>query len=185
MQNSVQRNYLLELYPLYSPSYQKIFSSFHFACCLHRVWTALPLPPNLLLGENSVDGERILAHFPHQKNSPHQIAIFMLSLNTSLIYGCWSLLLYHFFNFRLYVQIDHAKFKTKFPTLSPPFNAIGKNLLQLCLFSYLLPPFFISSFINFFWPDSSSCDCIAYELIKYIQFQISENKLDETPYVML
>ena len=35
------------------------------------------------------------------------------------------------------------------------------------LFSSLLLPFFISSFINFFSPHSS-CDCIDYELIKYI-----------------
>ena len=29
-----------------------------------------------------------MAHFPHQKNLLHQIAIFMQSLNTSFIYSC-------------------------------------------------------------------------------------------------
>ena len=46
------------------------------------------------------------------------------------------------------------------------------------------PFFFISNFSNFFWPHSS-CDFIAYKLIKYNQFQSSENKPDETPYTML
>ena len=36
----------------------------------------------------------------------------------------------------------------------------GKPCPNCCLFFFLLPPFFISNFINFFWPHSS-CDYIA------------------------
>ena len=36
VQNSVQQNYLPELYPLYSPSYQKFSIYFHFACSPHH-----------------------------------------------------------------------------------------------------------------------------------------------------
>ena len=68
--------------PLYPPSYQKCITSFHLACCPYHVWTALLLPPNLPFERNPVDGGRIPpsknnAHFLYQKNSPHQIAIFM------------------------------------------------------------------------------------------------------------
>ena len=38
--------------------------------------------------------------------------------------------------------------------------------------------------MNFFWLHSS-CGYIAYKLIKYYQFQIIENKPDETLYVIL
>ena len=68
------------------------------------------------LGKNPVDGGRISssskknAHFPYQKNPPHQIAIFMLSPNTSFIYSCSHCCYIIFFNFRLYVQIYHANF---------------------------------------------------------------------------
>ena len=54
VQNSVQQNYLPELYPLYSLSYQKIFIYFYLACCPHFAWTVLPLPPNLPFGRNPV-----------------------------------------------------------------------------------------------------------------------------------
>ena len=37
--------------PIYSPSCQKCFPSFHFACCPHHVWTSLPFPLNLLFGK--------------------------------------------------------------------------------------------------------------------------------------
>ena len=49
---------------------------------------------------------------------------------------------------------------------------------------FFLSPFLISNVMNFFWRHSS-CDCMAYEIMKYNQFQISENKPDETPYVKL
>ena len=42
----------------------------------------------------------------------------------------------------------------------------GKLWFCYCLFSFLLLPFFISNFINFFRPHSS-CDSVAYDLIKY------------------
>ena len=56
------------------------------------------------------------------------------------------------------------------PNLLSTFSAIGKTLLQLWfvfLFNFSLT---ISNFINFFWTQSS-CDCIAYKLIEYNQFQ--------------
>ena len=56
VQNSVQKNYLPESYPLYSPSYQKFSIYFHLACCPIHVWTVLPIPPNLIFGRNPVDG---------------------------------------------------------------------------------------------------------------------------------
>ena len=99
-----------------------------------------------------------------------------------------SLLLYHFFNFRLYVHIYHANFdslmvtesylqndkttewpkflQVKFPTplhFSMPF---GKPCFKNSLFSFLLLPFFISNLINFLWLHSS-CDFIASKIVKY------------------
>ena len=65
---------------------------------------------------------------------------------------------------------------------SPLFNAVWKTLPQLLIVFLFTTSLFISNFIsNFFYP-YSSCDCIAYEIIKYNQFQISENKPDETLY---
>ena len=90
VQNSIQQNFLPEVYPLCSQSYRKCFPSFHFACCPYHIWTVLLLPPNLLFTENPVDGwgGRIPPHFSHWKNPLHQIAIFMHSPNTSFIYSC-------------------------------------------------------------------------------------------------
>ena len=130
---------------------------------------SLPLPPNLLFGENLVDGVRIPPHFPHQKNSPHQLAIFIRSINTSFIYSCshccsiiylTSGFMYRYIMLILinrwllnliYLQHDKSKerskfLQTKFPTPSRPFNAIWKPCFSL--FSSLLLSFFISNFIN-------------------------------------
>ena len=70
-----------------SPFYQKCITSFYLACDHYHVWTALPFPRNLPFAGIPVDGGKILSsskkkkkknpHFPHQKNPPHQIAIFM------------------------------------------------------------------------------------------------------------
>ena len=112
------------------------------------------------------------AHFLHQKNLPHQIAIFMQSSNTSFIYSCSHCCCIIFFNFRFYVHIYDANFdylmviesylqhdkstewskflQAKFPISSPPFNAIWKTLLQLLLVFLFTPSLFIPNFINFF-----------------------------------
>ena len=54
----------------------------------------------------------------------------------------------------------------------------------IACFLSLRTAFLVLVYINFFWPHSS-WDCIAYKLIKYNQLQFSENKPDETTYVML
>ena len=83
LQNSVQQNHLLELYPLYLPPHRKCFPFFNLACCPHHVWTAQPILPNLPLGENPYRwGKKPVqqqknTHFQHQKNLLHQRAVFM------------------------------------------------------------------------------------------------------------
>ena len=56
VQNSAQKNYLPESYPLYSPSYQKFSIYFHLACSPHHVWTVLPLQRKLPFERNPIDG---------------------------------------------------------------------------------------------------------------------------------
>ena len=71
-----------------------------------------------------------------------------------------------------------------FQPLFPPFIAIWKTLLQLMLAFLFITSVFYFKPLNLFW-SQPNCDCIAYELIKYNQFQIIENKPDETAYLML
>ena len=188
VQNSVQQNFFSELYPLYPVSYQKYFPFFSLASCPHHVWTAMPLPPNLWRklcrwGENP--SRRKNACLPHQKKFSSPNSNFHVITQYKVHLQLQSLLLYHFFNFRFYVQIYQAnsdysmvtesylqhdksigwsKFlQTKFPTPSPLFYLsmlFGKPCLNYCLFSSLLHPFLISNFCF-----HSSWDCIAYELI--------------------
>ena len=144
------------------------------------------------------------AHFPHQKNPPHQTAfscnypiqasiiaavIITVSffLTSGLIYRCIMLISRWFLSLicgMTKALNDQNSSNQNSQPPYPPSNAIWKTLLQLLLLFFLFPPFFISNFINFFWPHSS-CDCIAYKLIKYNQFRVSENKPDETCYVTL
>ena len=202
VQNSVLQNYLPELYPLYSPSYQICFHSFHFTCCPRHVRTALPLSPNLLFEEDFADGWRIT----HQDNLPHQIAFlcnhpiqgsFIAAVIAVVSFFLTSGFMYRYImliliNQRLLNLICSMKkvmngqnsSREKSQPLLHLSMLFGKPCFNYCLFSSLRPPFFISNFINFFW-FHSSCDYIAYELIKYIHIQIIESKPDETPYVML
>ena len=73
---------------------------------------------------------------------------------------------------------------------------LALSLLHLPIFQcYLENPISIIACFPFYSPfrftlikllrPHSICDCTAYKLIKYRQFQISENKLDETPYAIL
>ena len=64
------------------------------------------------------------------------------------------------------------------------FNAIWNTLLQLLLVLLFTDSLLHFKLIKFLLPQST-CDCIAYKLIKYRQFQISEIKLDKTPYAVL
>ena len=90
-------------------------------------------------------------------------------------------------------SIEWSKFlQAKFPPyphppspLFPPFNAISETLLQLLLSFLFTPSLFHFKLYKFLLTPLQCCDYIAYKLIKYNQFQISENKPDETPYVML
>ena len=59
VQNSVQQNYLTELYTLYPTFYQECINSFHLACSPYHIWTSLPLPPNLPFERNPADRGRI------------------------------------------------------------------------------------------------------------------------------
>ena len=145
-----------------------------------------------------------IAHTPHQKSPPHQIAIFMKSPKTSFIYRCSYCCCFDFFNFRLYVQTYHANLlngwylssawqkhwtikihPSKISNVSlppfPPFNVIWKTLLKLLLVFVFTPSLFHFKLYKLLLT-YSSCDCIAYELIKNNQFQIGENKPDETHY---
>ena len=77
--------YLPELYPLCSPSYQKCSPSFHLACCLHHLWTVLHLPPSLPCGGNPLDGGRIppsnrKCSFPTPEISPSPNSNFQCKL---------------------------------------------------------------------------------------------------------
>ena len=72
------------------PHHTKNVPPFPPACCSCNIWTALPLPSNLLFGRNLLHGgenpakQQKSTHFSNQKNLPHQTAIF----NTSFIYNC-------------------------------------------------------------------------------------------------
>ena len=62
VQNSVQQNYVPDLYPCIPQFTKKCITSFHLACCPYHVWTALPLSPNLSFVGNPVDvGRKNLA----------------------------------------------------------------------------------------------------------------------------
>ena len=81
IQNSVQHNYLPELYPLYPQPYKKMPPSPPCMDC------PTPSPKPFVWGKSCRQGEnsaqkRKNAHFPHQKNPPHQTAI------KSFIYSC-------------------------------------------------------------------------------------------------
>ena len=101
-------------------------------------------------------GEQKNAHFPHQRNSPHQTNNnFHVTTQYKLHLLVQPSLLYDFFNFRLYVQIYHASFdqsmvtesylqddkriewskflQAKFSTSFSSFNVIWETLLQLLL----------------------------------------------------
>ena len=183
------------------PILPKYFLSLYFVCCPQHVWTALPLPPNLLFLENPVDGRRIPPYFPHQNTLPHQLAIFIKSPNTIFTYSCnhcccvffltsgflyryIMLILISWWLLNLICSMAKAMNGQNSQPLLHLSMLFGKPCFNYCLFSSLLPRYFISNFINFLWLHFS-CNCIAYELIRYVQFQISENKPDETPYVML
>ena len=76
----------------------------------------------------------------------------------------------------------HSQAKFPFPS---PFNAIWKTLLLLMLvFLFFTLPFLFQTLWSPNWPHSS-LDFVAYELIKFVGFQISRNKSYETPYSML
>ena len=89
-----------------------------------------------------------------------------------------------------YKSVKWLKFpKPNFPSLSPePFNAFLKTLpsLNACLLVFLFFPnsVLFQTLQNFTWPHSS-CDFVAYELIKYNGFQFSRNWSDETPCLMV
>ena len=137
-------------------------------------------------------------HFPLQKNPPHQIAIFMELPNTGFIYSCtpcYCIISLTRFMYRYIMLILISRWLLKFICStkkvlngqnsskqnsehpSPPFNAIWKTLLLLLLVFLFNPSFFHFKLYKFFWPHFS-CDCMAYELIKYSQFQISGNRPD-------
>ena len=69
--------------------------------------------------------------------------------------------------------------------LSPNFQGYLKNPASLnACFPLSLSLVLFQTLQNFTWPNSS-CDLLAFELIKYIAFQMSGNKPDKTPYLML
>ena len=111
-------------------------------------------------------------HFPHQKNPPHQTAfscnypiqasiiaavIITVSffLTSGLIYRCIMLISRWFLSLicgMTKALNDQNSSNQNSQPPYPPSNAIWKTLLQLLLVFFLFPPFFISNFINFFWP---------------------------------
>ena len=150
-------------------------------------------PQTSCLEKNPVDVGKNLASFstPEISHSPNNSNFHVITL---------SLLLYHFFlisgimyKYVMLIFINHwllnlicnmAKAmngQNSYKQNFQPFFYLSMLFEKPCfsLFSSLLLPFFISNFINFFWPHCSS-DSIAYELIKCIQFKIIENQLDET-----
>ena len=139
------------------------------------------------------------------KKSPHQIAIFMKSPNTSFIYSCSHccciFVSFFFISGFMYGYIilisicwglsavwkKHWMVKvppSKIPNPLHTFQYYLENPAWIIACFPLYSFLFISNFINFFWPHSN-CDHIAYKLIKYNQFQIIENKPYETLCVML
>ena len=78
-------------------------------------------------------------------------------------------------------SIEWPKFlQVKFPTPFSTFQCYLENAASIiACFDFYSLPFLIQILLH------SSWDCIAYKLIKYNQFQVSENKPDETPYVTL
>ena len=154
VQNSVLQNYLPELYPLYSPSYQICFHSFHFTCCPRHVRTPLPLSPNLLFEEDFVDGWRIT----HQDNLPHQIAFlcnhpiqgsFIAAVIAVVSFFLTSGFMYRYImliliNQRLLNLICSMKkvMNGQNSSKTTPFNVIWKTLLQLLLVFLFTPSFF-------------------------------------------
>ena len=68
--------------------------------------------------------------------------------------------------------------------ISPTFQCYVKNLLLLMLVLLFFPlHFLLQALWNFTW-HNSSCDFVAFGLIKYNAFQASSNKLDQTPYLI-
>ena len=184
--------------------------SLSLVCCPHQVWTVLPL--HLNLEGNPVDNGRISPSskksclFPTsektslQNRNFHVITQYKLHLKLFIAVASFFLtsdfmytylmpvsikwwLLNLIFSMRKALNGQNSSTNNFHPASSPLFNVVWKPCFSYYLFPTLLPPFFISNFINFFWPHFS-WDCIAYDPIKYNRFQISENK-PETPYVML
>ena len=122
-------------------------------------------------GKNPAQQQKRNAHFSHQKNPPHQIAIFMKSPNTSFIYSCSHccciIFLTSGFMYRYIMLIliswglsaawqKHWMVKippSKIPNLLLTFQWYLENpALIIACFPSLLLPFFISNFISFFLP---------------------------------
>ena len=93
-----------------------MFAFLHLVYCPHQVWTALPLPLNLPFGENPVDWARPTARRKKRSFSTPEKVSCDHPIQASFIAA--SLLLYHFFNFRLYVKIYHATFDYSMVTKS-------------------------------------------------------------------
>ena len=91
------------------------------------------------------------------------IAVVWFFLTLGFIYRCIMLILISQWSLNpiwqkhWMVKIPPSKIPNPLLHLSMLF---GKPCLNYCLFFFLFPPFFISNFINFFWPHSS-CDYIA------------------------
>ena len=111
--------------------------------------------------------------------------LFKLSVYTYIILiliNQWLLNL--IFGMRKAMNVQNSSKQNFHPPPPLHFSMLfGTSCFNYCLVSSLFPPFFISNFINFFWPHSS-WDYIASELIQHCQFQISANK-PENANVML
>ena len=115
VQNSVQQNYIPELYPLYSPSYHKMFHLIS-PCLLPPPCMDCSTPsPKPTFGENLVDGGQ---SEPSSKKMliPHTRKIILTKKYFSCNHPIQALFIavviavicFFFFNFRLYIQIYHA-----------------------------------------------------------------------------
>ena len=144
------------------------------------------------------------AHFPHQKNPPHQTAFscnypiqasIIAAVIITVSFFLTSGLIYRFIMLisRWFLSLicgmtkalnDQNSSNQNSQPPYPPSNAIWKTLLQLLLVFFFIPSLFYFKLYKFLLTHSS-CDCIAYKLIKYNQFRVSENKPDETCYVTL
>ena len=130
-----------------------------WSCFLFPLIMDCPAPSPKSFGGKPVD--RILSSSKkilQQKNHPLEIEIFIFfAASVKAVF----IAIVVFFIFRLYIGIHHASFDLLMvieTSLQYDKSNEWSNVLKFCfhyfLFSSLLPSFFISNFIHFFWPHS-------------------------------